>query len=30
MQTSLAAALGILIAIGMMPIFKLWKRANQE
>jgi multiple sugar transport system permease protein len=30
MQTSLAAALGILIAIGMMPIFRLWKRANQE
>ena len=30
MQTSLAAALGILIAIGMMPIFRLWKKANQE
>jgi multiple sugar transport system permease protein len=30
MQTSLAAALGILVAIGMMPIFRLWKRANQE
>jgi multiple sugar transport system permease protein len=30
MQSSLAAALGILIAIGMMPIYRLWKRANQE
>jgi multiple sugar transport system permease protein len=30
MQTSLAAALGILIAIGMMPIYRLWKRANRE
>jgi multiple sugar transport system permease protein len=30
MQTSLAAALGILIAIGMMPIYRLWKRANKE
>jgi multiple sugar transport system permease protein len=30
MQTSLAAALGILIAIGMIPIYRLWKRANQE
>ena len=30
MQSSLAAALGILIAIGMMPIYRLWKRANRE
>jgi multiple sugar transport system permease protein len=30
MQSSLAAALGILIAIGMMPIYRLWKRVNQE